>query len=74
MESIIWDYMAKKLLNSVFYLHIIMALWKDNLAQQTYWLRFRLKTKIVDKGYGVDIVYLDYWKALDSVNYLKNNS
>ena len=32
---------------------------------------FELWTKWIDEGFGVDIVYLDYRKAFDSVDHVK---
>jgi len=32
---------------------------------------FETWTKWMDEGYGVDIIYLDYRKAFDSVNHVK---
>jgi len=32
---------------------------------------FEAWTRIVEKGYGIDVIFLDFRKAFDSVSYVK---
>jgi len=72
MESIIRDYMAEHLLNSGF---LTLSAWifftKGKSCSTNLLTAFEIWTKWVDDGYGIDIVYLEYRKAFDSVNQVK---
>jgi len=50
---------------------VSMALLKDNHVPLTCSPAFECWTEWLDRGYGVDIVYLDYRKAFDLIDHVK---
>ena len=71
MESVIRDYMAEKLMKSGFLSTYQHGFIKGKSCATNLLTAFETWTKWIDEGYGVDIVYLDYKKAFDSVNHVK---
>jgi len=63
--------MAEHLLNSGFLTDFQHGFTKGKSCSTNLLTAFEIWTKWVDEGYGVDIVYLDYRKAFDSVNQVK---
>ena len=65
------DYMAEKLMQSGFFSAYQHGFIKGKSCTTNLLTAFETWTKWVDEGFGVDIVYLDYKKAFDSVNHVK---
>jgi len=71
MESVISDYVAEKMMNSGLLCAIQHGFSKRKSCVMNLLTAFETWTKWMDEGYGIDIVYLDYQKAFDSVNHAK---
>jgi len=71
MESIIRDYVAEVMMNSGLLSTFQHGFVKGKSCATNLLTAFETWTKWMDEGYGVDIVYLDYRKAFDSVNHAK---
>ena len=71
MESIIRDYVAEVMMNSGLLSTFQHGFIKGQSCATNLLTAFETWTKWMDEGYGVDIVYLDYRKASDSVNHAK---
>lgn len=69
MESIIRDYIVEQLNNSESMSVCQHGFTKGRSCTTNLLTAFELWTKWIDEGYGVDIVYLDYKKAFDSVDH-----
>jgi len=70
MESIIRDHIAGQL-NSACLSASQHGFTKGRSCVTNLLTAFELWTKWIDEGFGVDIVYLDYRKAFDSVDHVK---
>ena len=71
MESVIRDYVAGKIMHSGFLSTFQHCFTKGRSCVTNLLTAFETWTKWMDEHYGVDIIYLDYRKAFDSVNYTK---
>lgn len=71
MESIIRDHIAGQLNNSAGLSASQHGFTKGRSCATNLLTAFELWTKWIDEGFGVDIVYLDYRKAFDSVDHVK---
>jgi len=71
MESIIRDYVAEVMMNSGLLSTFQHGFVKGKLCVRNLLTVFETWTKLMDEGRGVDIVFLDYRKAFDSVNHAK---
>jgi len=71
MESIIRDHIAGQLNNSACLSASQHGFTKGRSCATNLLTAFKLWTKWIDEGFGVDIVYLDYRKAFHSVDHVK---
>ena len=71
MEVIIRDYVIEQLKNSESLSATQRGFMKGRSCSTNLLLAFELWTNWIDHGYGIDIVYLDYRKAFDSVDHGK---
>jgi len=71
MESVIRDYIAGKMMHSGFLSTFQHGFTKGRSCVTNLLTAFETWTRWMDEHYGVDIIYLDYRKAFDSVNHAK---
>jgi len=71
MESVIRDYVAEEMMKSGYLSVFQHGFTKGKSCATNLLTAFETWTKWMDEDYGVDIIYLDYRKAFDSVNHAK---
>jgi len=71
MESVIRNYVAEAMTKSGFLSVFQHDFTKEKSCATNLLSAFETWTKWMDEGCGVDIIYLHYWKAFDSVNHAK---
>jgi len=70
-ELVIRDYVAEEIMKSGILSAFQQGFTKVKSCATNALTAFENWTKWMDEGYGVDIIYLDYRKAFDSVNHAK---